>query len=682
MTNSSNGAGNGFAKAGHPSFPSNQDPPWLSGPKVTPKSRPMTRVTRAVEDGLRRWKHPAPRRPSSDGLVPPEGLLPAEVRRRLTYPSLADIHPPMMRRLKFKASLWLTLRRLLEFFAAVIFWYLASLVDALQGRDTVERRGRRLRMIIEWKGGTAIKLGQQAAMRIDLLPYAYTLELSKMLDNVPAFSTEVAIQVIEKSLGRPLAEMFERFDPKPIGSASVACVYQAYLKTGERVAIKVRRPQIGEQFVADCTGLGLVLKFLELLTIIRPGLSANFLYEFRAMVLEELDFVKEARYTELFRRRAHKNLKDISAPRVYFDYSSEDILVTEFVAGIWLRELLAAVEAQDSEALRLLNEYNIDPHLIAQRLIRANQYGVFENLLFHADPHPSNVVVQPNNRIVFIDFGSCGAYTTRERNNWRQLNYYHDKEDIGRMVQAALAVLEPLPPIDIEAFSKRLEVIFWQDLYAFKSKHAEWWERTSAKIWIGFLELAREFGMRLNLNTLRMIRSTLLYETVAARLYPKVSAYREHKMYNRKAGKRAKKRVQNQLSKWPFQGPSNTDYLQIEEVLGMGNRILYLTQRYLDTPPFRFSMLINKATYAVSIVVETVVWSIFGTMGCTALLVLYRLFVRHDKFANVNLWGAAFDLFGKLPFQILLGVIILIAVRRILFRFFDMDIHENTTGLT
>jgi predicted unusual protein kinase regulating ubiquinone biosynthesis (AarF/ABC1/UbiB family) len=683
VNNSSNGAGNVLAGDDDSLIAPRHVPGWQPGPKISYTPRRINRVARAVEDGVRGWKHRGTRHSPYSGTVPPQGLLPGEVRRRLNFPSLADIHPPMMRQLKFEASIWLTVRRLLEFFAAVIFWRLGTLLDGLRGRNTVERRARRLREIIEWKGGTAIKLGQQAAMRIDLLPYAYTLELSKMLDSVPAFPTEEAVERIEKSLGKRLDEVFDRFDPKPIGSASVACVYQAYLKTGERVAIKVRRPKIGEQFVADCTGLAVMLRILELLTIIRPGLSSNFLYEFRAMMLEELDFVKEARYTELFRRRALKNLKDVSAPKVYFECSSEEVLVTEFMAGIWLRELLAAIEQKDTEALELLREYNIDPHVIAQRLIRTNQYGVFENLLFHADPHPSNVVVQPNNRVVFIDFGSCGAYTTRERNNWRQLNYYHRREDIGRMVQAALAVLEPLPPIDIDEFSKRLEVVFWQDLYAFKSKHAEWWERTSAKVWIGFLALAREYGMSLNLNTLRMIRSTLLYETVAARLYPNISAYREHQVYSRKAGKRAKKRVQNRIAKWIFQGPSNRDYLQIEEFMGMGNRALYLAQRYMDTPPFRFSMLVNKATYAVSILVQTVIWAVFGMMLGTCILVGYRLiFIPDYKFTNVNFWTGALDLFSTLPFQLVLGIVFLLSVRRILFRFFDMDIHDNTSGLS
>ena len=77
----------------------------------------------------------------------------------------------------------------------------------------------------------------------------------------------------------------------------------------------------------------------------------------------------------------------------------------------------------------------------------------------------------------------------------------------GNRAGRALAVLDPLPPIDIDEFSKRLEVIFWQDLYAFKSKHAEWWERTSAKIWIGFLALAREYGPMLALSGLVVLAS-------------------------------------------------------------------------------------------------------------------------------------------------------------------------------
>ena len=589
----------------------------------------------------------------------------------------------MMHQMKFRASIWLILKRLIQFFGLVGFWYLARLWDIVWRRDSLERRARRARALIEWIGGTTVKLGQQAAMRIDLIPYAYSLEFSKMLDNMAPFPTEYAIKRIEQSLGKPLDQIFDRFDPKPIGSASIACVYQAYLKTGERVAIKVRRPKIGEKFVADCAGLTILLKFLELLTILRPGMTTNFLSDYRSMLLEELDFYKEARYNELFRRRVRKNLNKVSAPRVYFEYSCGDILVTEFVSGIWLRELITAVEQKDEEALRLLRERDIDPEVIARRLLRTNQYGIFENLLFHADPHPSNVVVHPGNRLTFIDFGACGAYTTRERNNYRQVAYYHYHEDVGRMVQAAMAMMEPLPPVDIDEFGKRLESVFWDSLHAFKSKHAEWWERTTAKIWIQFFSLARQYDVPMTLNTLRMVRCTLLYETIATRLYPSIDAFREHRRYAKSAGERAKKRVQRRIFKWVLQGPAETDYLRVEQMFEMGNRVLYLAQRQLDAQPYRFTMLISKATYAIAVAGRALVWLVLGTMGASALLALYRvLSVPGYRLAQVNFWGLTVELFGKLPFQALLGIALLTVIRRIMFRFFDRDIGDKASGLT
>ena len=179
--------------------------------------------------------------------------------------------------------------RLLVYGFAGLRWSAQILWDKLHRVDSLERRAVRLREAIQRIGGTAVKLGQQMAMRIDLLPYEYTVELSKMLDRMPTFPTEYAIKRIECVLGKPILDVFAAFDPKPIGSASVACVFQAFLKNGDRVAIKVRRPGIGEKFVADCNALGAVLQALEFFTVIRPGLSRNFLFEFRSMLMEELD---------------------------------------------------------------------------------------------------------------------------------------------------------------------------------------------------------------------------------------------------------------------------------------------------------------------------------------------------------------------------------------------------------
>jgi len=113
-------------------------------------------------------------------------------------------------------------------------------------------------------------------MRADMLPYAYCAELGKLLDQAPPFPLEQAISIIERTLGQPLAEVFEIFDPEPIGSASLACVYQARLKTGTRVAVKVRRPGIGPVIAADLRALDWLLIMGEMLTIIPRALPAIF----------------------------------------------------------------------------------------------------------------------------------------------------------------------------------------------------------------------------------------------------------------------------------------------------------------------------------------------------------------------------------------------------------------------
>jgi len=608
------------------------------------------------------------------------GLLPPAVRLRLKGDFLPQVAPSMMRRAQWSANWLQILVRLYIYSAAAFRWAVGTLWDKLRGHDSEERRAIRLRHQIEQIGGTAVKLGQQMAMRIDMLPYEYTVELSKMLDRMVPFGVEYAIERIETFLGRPHGEIFFDFDPVPIGSASVACVFSGYLENGERVAIKIRRPNIGAQFVADCEALGLVLRILEFFTLMRPGLAHNFLFDFRHMLLEELDFTKECRYTELFRRRVRKRMTFVSAPKVYPELSCDDILVTEFVEGIWLREMINAVEHRDEGALALLREKGIYPELVARRLLRANQFGVFENLLFHADPHPSNVVVQRNSRVVFIDFGACGAYTSRERTNWRQLAYYHEREDVGRMVQSAVALLEPLPPIDIDEFSKRVELVFWEDLYAFKSRHTQWWERTSAKIWIRFLELARQYNIPLTLSTLRMIRSTLMYETIAARLYDRVNAYKEHAVYKKSAGKRAKVRVKREFFRYLFKGPRNTDYLRVEELLEMGNRTMYLAQRWLDTPPFRFSLMVDKFVYAISVMLRGAILFVFFTMSGGFGLLGWRLLTHAE--GTLTIWQACVEVLTWYPSQMLIGLILLLNIRRVMIRLFDKDVRTNTTGLT
>jgi ubiquinone biosynthesis protein len=250
-----------------------------------------------------------------------------------------------------------------------------------------------------------------------MLPVQYCQELANMLDNFLPFPTEEAIATIERNTGKKLDEIFSAFDPPPIGSASIACVFQAVLRdTGQKVAVKVRRPKIYELFEADFRVIELLTSAIETFTIVRPGFTENLRQEIRSTLSSELDFRREARLCELFERRSRKlKKKQFTAPKIFFEHSSEEVLVQEFVSGIWLWEILAAVEQRDPVALERMRQLNIQPKEIARRLIFANNWGVFAHLAFHADPHPANIVIQANNKLVFVDFGACGYINSVRR---------------------------------------------------------------------------------------------------------------------------------------------------------------------------------------------------------------------------------------------------------------------------
>src|SRR6478672_10919568 len=355
-------------------------------------------------------------------------------RRRVSHSMdsvLVDL--PRARRVVFKAGVIRPIGRLFVWLWGFLRFYFGNAFDALLRRSSDQRRAVRLRRVFEDAGATFAKLGQQLSMRADMLPYAYCAELGKMLDQAPAFPTQQAVEIIERNLGRPLSDVFEIFDPEPIGSASLACVYQAQLKTGEKVAVKGRRPGIGPLIAADLRALDWILILGETLTIIPPGVTRRFRQDFETILFKEMNFRAEARYTDIFRRRAAKRKKDVTAPRVYFQYCSEEVMVSELVSGVWMWELLAAVDTNDQEFLAKVRSIGIEPKSLASKLVVVMLREAQEELFFHADPHPANLVILPNNKICFIDFGAIGRFSTKTRKLFRELQYHMSKSDIGRI---------------------------------------------------------------------------------------------------------------------------------------------------------------------------------------------------------------------------------------------------------
>ncbi len=523
--------------------------------------------------------------------------------------------------------------------------------DVVRRRDSEDRRAIRLRQI--------------------LLPVRICDELSLMLDSVPPFPTDQAIEVIERTTGQKLETIFSAFDPVPIGSASIACVYQAVLRdSGDKVAVKVRRPGIWKVFEADFRVLDSLTKFGELLTFTRPGYAENFRTEFRSVLSSELDFRREARYQELFLRRARKKGKAyFTAPKVCAALSNDEVLVMEFVSGMWLSEVLAGVERGDEAALARMKELNIDPKVLSRRLLYANNWGLFEHLAFHADPHPANIVVRANSELVFIDFGACGYVNRIRREMYARVYSYYKTKDTWGMAQLGVLASEPLPPMDINAVVRDTEAAFHELLLTIQSKHSFWYERTSASMWISMLRIVSKYNIPTPIDVLMYARSTLLYDTLAARLYPQLNYFKEYEAYGRDAAKKAGKRVRKAIRRRLLNGPSGSDFETLEKVTSAGNVLLFRLQR-LFAAPYDFTIGMYGVEKWIFMLMTILQFAVRGAI-LTALGIALILGVQALTGQAISVSIAARQVITVWWYWCAVALLALVHLRRIRFRLGD-----------
>jgi predicted unusual protein kinase regulating ubiquinone biosynthesis (AarF/ABC1/UbiB family) len=245
-------------------------------------------------------------------------------------------------------------------------------------------------------GPTFIKIGQSLGTRADLLPLPFVKTLGELQDNVPSFPNEIAFARIEKELGRKIAEVYAEFDVEPIAAASLGQVYRAKLFTGEEVAVKVQRPNLNGIIKGDIEILRKVAKFAERFPSLNENADwAGMLREFDETVHEEMDYSAEGKNADRF-RESFKEWTNVHVPKIYWFATSEKVLTMEFIHG-------TKVTALDE-----LRARNVSPEKVNRLLIRTYLKQLLEDGFFHADPHPGNLLVMPDGRLAFFDFGMVG----------------------------------------------------------------------------------------------------------------------------------------------------------------------------------------------------------------------------------------------------------------------------------
>ncbi len=372
----------------------------------------------------------------------------------------------------------------------------------------------RLRLAFEQLGPTFIKFGQLLSLRPDLLPPDYLAEFEKMQDKVPAFSTAEAKKIIEQELKKPISKLFTSFNSTPLASASIAQVYKA--RIGKKaVAVKVQRPQIKETITTD---IELMYKLADLLEEHIPELKKYHLHalihEFERWTIKELNFLIEAYYAGKIAENSKGN-PAVKIPAIYPQLSTNKVLTMEFVEGIPLHDF------------KELRRRKINIRTAFRNGYATFMKHVFIDGLFHADPHPGNILILPAGRIGLIDFGIVGQFDKQLKQDTLELFQTMMDGDYERAARVLLR-LGSDGDIDKKEFQNDLRTAFEQFQYSsIKDIHL-------GQLLQDILHIINRHHLRVPLEFVLFEKTMLTLEGLALKYQPDINLAQETKTTLRK----------------------------------------------------------------------------------------------------------------------------------------------------
>ena len=363
-----------------------------------------------------------------------------------------------------------------------------------------------------------VKIGQLLSTRPDLLPPEYTQTLTALQAEVPPVPWSEIEIVIQQQLKQPIDRYFSAIDPVPVAAGSIAQVHYGTLINGEAVALKVQRPGI-EPIVAQ--DMILIKAIAELVALTEFGQDYNITglaEEFTEAVKEELDFTKEASYTQQLRQNLAKSdwfdPQQLVIPKVYWEITSEKILALEWLAG---KPILKADIPTNTEP----NTNNTQT--VTTLLFRAFFQQMFVDGFFHADPHPGNIFYLDNTKVALIDCGSIGRLDPRTQQLLTEMLLAIVDLDASRCSQLTLKLSENTRIPDLATLENDYEQIL-RRYYNLNLSQINF-----SEVFNEVLQLARKNKIRLPSNLGLYTKTLANLEGVARQLNPELNFLAEFK---------------------------------------------------------------------------------------------------------------------------------------------------------
>lgn len=365
--------------------------------------------------------------------------------------------------------------------------------------------GERIRLAIQELGPTFIKVGQMLSTRPDMVPPDIIKELEKLQDRIPPFPSRIAREIVEAELKRPIEEVFASFDEEPIAAASLSQVHRARLQGGQEVVAKIRRPHLVETIEADMGIMrwlaGIAERRVPQSRFIDP---VRLIDELHSEIKKELNFRYEANNLIRFGRN-FSGFHGLKVPRVYETLCTPRLLVLEYIEGINI-----------SKVDQLIAE-GYDTKLIAQRLADILFKSALEYGFFHADPHPGNVFVLPNNVICLLDFGMMGILSSVERANMASIVLGIATRDEKMTTRALLDLTYTTDSIDEQQF--QLDVSRYIQEFAYVPLN----RLRLGEMFQDELRIIRTHNLRFPTNLVWIAKAIATVENIASRLDPQIN---------------------------------------------------------------------------------------------------------------------------------------------------------------